>query len=729
MTNAPTTSLDVGPGKLEITKTACENPTLDTDSGHERTSSSSASNCSEEQFYQDQDQTDCFEDASDVLEAANQKLECQLAGRRSPEKHTNGDVCHMEAERAELKFRLEETREILRLALSNQFVKAIDLCADRAKNELYAGLAHATLSFLRAALTIEQADLKAAIDSINQSFEVSQSKRRPVSTASMVMRLLYKPNYNSYTDDEIHAELVNAESMLLLSLISFLADQSVLCLVRGAFRIRACYQRYKECHYILENRTEWASDEARRHFESGVRMGLGIFNLLMSYLPRRVLKFLEYVGFSGSRSVGVSELDRSISLDDGLRSVFSALVILTYHSYVENLFGLGHYDRSKVEHLNETFLGHYPDSAFFLLFLGRYHQMQGNLMEAISSFERCCQVQQDWKQFHSICHWEIMWCYASQMDWPKAAHYANMLRQHSKWSPSSYQYQYGTFLYAQLIEDERAGLIERESSEFLRRQEEIVEIIQKVPSLRIRYAGKTIPADKFAITRSEKFCRQNGRLSLPALEFLYIWNIFCTLKNSPKQVGALLERIDSEIEFIQKQQAAGTRDGDLADSEPSASSNGCQAETVPETATPVASSTSESQGDRNIIMDSVEAECWTDDLCLMHLLRGMCLKQLDRYQEAEEAFMEIMIREQDICIDKFLAPHAAMELATLNLHLKQYECSRQWIKTARHNYTGYLMETIVHFRLHAASRVIRNEQQLNELENSQNSCVSNDANP
>lgn len=75
--------------------------------------------------------TDCFEDASDVLEAANQKLECQIAGKRSPEKHTNGDVCQMEAERAELKFRLEETREILRLALSNQFVKAIDLCADR----------------------------------------------------------------------------------------------------------------------------------------------------------------------------------------------------------------------------------------------------------------------------------------------------------------------------------------------------------------------------------------------------------------------------------------------------------------------------------------------------------------------------------------------------------------------------------------------------------------------
>jgi tetratricopeptide (TPR) repeat protein len=570
----------------------------------------------------------------------------------------------------------------------------------RAKHELYAGLAHATLSFLRAGFTIEQADLKSAMDSINQSFEVSQSKRRQCSTASMVMRLIYKPNYNSYTDDEIHAELVNAESMLMLSLISFIADQSVLCLVKGAFRIRSCYQRYKECLYILETRTQWSSPEARRHFESGVRMGHGIFNLLMSYLPRRVLKFLEYVGFSGSRTVGVDELDKSINLDDGLRSVLSALVILTYHSYVENLFGLGHYDDLKVEQLNNNFLGHYPDSAFFLLFLGRYHQMQGNLDKAIENFERCCQVQQDWKQFHSICHWEIMWCYASQMNWPKAAHYADLLRQHSKWSPSSYQYQYGTFLYAQLIEDERAGRLERSSPEYQRRAAEIRAIIEKVPSMRIRYAGKTIPADKFAITRSEKFLRQGGRLALPALEFLYIWNIFCTLRNCHKQVGEIIARIDSEIEFIRKQRDAAT-----GAECPKAESGSLQQ--------------SATTGDQQ---QHEQSECWTDELCLMHLLRGMCLKQMGRHQEAERAFMEIIEQEQHIHSDKFLAPHAAMELATLNLHLKQYEPARRWIKSARHQYTGYLMETIVHFRLHAAMRVIRNEEHQDEQETSQSGC-------
>lgn len=551
-------------------------------------------------------------------------------------------------------------------------------------------MAHATLSFLRAALTLEQADLQAALASINQSFEVSQRQKRPVSAASMVMRFLYKPNYNAYTDDEIHAELVNAESMLMLSLISFLADQSVLCLVRGAFRIRACYQRYKECLYILDTRDTWRSQTARIHFESGVRMGHGIFNLLMSYLPRRVLKFLEYVGFSGSRTIGVDELDRSIELGDGLRSVFSALVILTYHSYVENIFGLGQYDDAKVEQLNNTFLGHYPDSAFFLLFLGRYHQMQGNLEQAIRDFEKCCQVQLDWRQFHSICHWEIMWCYACQMDWKRAAHYADLLRQHSKWSPASYQYQYGTFLYAQLLDEQRAGLISEKSDEYCQRMAEIRAIIEKVPSLRIRYAGKTIPADKFAITRSLKFCQENNRLSLPSLEFLYIWNIFSTLKSNPGRVERLLSCIDSEIEYINKsiEFESGER-WEKGEKDEDEDEEGC--------------------ADERRLMDN---------LCLMYLLKGMCLKHLNRFEEAEKTFASVIEHEHQIVVDKFLVPHSAMELAILNMHLKRYDTAKHWIKLARHNYTGYLMETIVHFRLHAASRIIRHEQQQRSLEDS-----------
>lgn len=569
----------------------------------------------------------------------------------------------------------------------------------RADRELYAGLAHATLCFLKADLTLEPSDIQEAVASINRSFEVSNQQRRKSSTASMMMRLIYRPNYNAYSDDQCHAELVHAESLLLLALISFVSDQSLLCLVKGALRIRTCYQRYKECQYILETRKTWSSEEAKRHFESGVRLGHGIFNLLMSYLPRRVLRFLEYVGFSGNRQIGIEELDRSVELMDGLRSVFSALVILTYQTYIESLFGLGSYDSKKVKHLKDSFLGQYPNSAFFLLFQGRYHQMAGELDKAIESFELCVKAQDDWKQFHSICHWEIMWCHAVQMDWIKAANYADLLRKSSKWSQASYTYQYGTFLYSQLVEDERAGRCKVESEEHTRRLQEVRAIIEQVPELRIRYAGKTIPAEKFAITRSAKFLKQKNRLSLPALEFLYVWNIFTILKNSPAQVEKLLDRVEQEISYIETKLEVQNRSDNNKD-------------TVNEE-----EEEEEEEREEDAKSEDEQTDHWIEDLCFMFLLKGMCLKQLKRLDEAELSFDKILDYEDQIKVDTFLVPHTLMELAVLKLDKDDYVKTRELAKKARNDYTGYLLETMVHFRLHAANRIARQEQQ-NELANS-----------
>ena len=47
---------------------------------------------------------------------------------------------------------------------------------------------------------------------------------------------------------EIHAELCYAEALLMTALLTFLEDQSLVNLVRGAFRIRTCHQSYK---YVL----------------------------------------------------------------------------------------------------------------------------------------------------------------------------------------------------------------------------------------------------------------------------------------------------------------------------------------------------------------------------------------------------------------------------------------------------------------------------------------------
>ncbi|CAH3115638.1 unnamed protein product [Pocillopora meandrina] len=53
-----------------------------------------------------------------------------------------------------------------------------------------------------------------------------------------------------------------------------------------------------------------------------------------------------------------------------------------------------------------------PKGAIFLYYAGRIKQVQGKLDEATKSHNDSIAVQSEWKQFHHICYWELMWCYS-----------------------------------------------------------------------------------------------------------------------------------------------------------------------------------------------------------------------------------------------------------------------------------------------------------------------------
>ena len=57
----------------------------------------------------------------------------------------------------------------------------------------------------------------------------------------------------------------------------------------------------RTCWEILENRNWTEDDKFKSHFEGGVQLGVGTFNLVMSLLPPRITKLLQFIGFTGSR--------------------------------------------------------------------------------------------------------------------------------------------------------------------------------------------------------------------------------------------------------------------------------------------------------------------------------------------------------------------------------------------------------------------------------------------
>lgn len=62
-------------------------------------------------------------------------------------------------------------------------------------------------------------------------------------------------------------------------------------------------------------------------------MGVGTFNLMISLLPARVIRLLEFIGFSGNKQIGINDLKIGHQMD-GIRKVLCVMTLLAYNLIV-----------------------------------------------------------------------------------------------------------------------------------------------------------------------------------------------------------------------------------------------------------------------------------------------------------------------------------------------------------------------------------------------------------
>uniref|UniRef100_A0A663E646 Tetratricopeptide repeat domain 39A n=1 Tax=Aquila chrysaetos chrysaetos TaxID=223781 RepID=A0A663E646_AQUCH len=494
----------------------------------------------------------------------------------------------------------------------------------RTKDSMYHALTYATILEMQAMMTFDPQDILNAGNTMKeaQCFLIT----------FCLIDLFSSPLH--VTLEEIHAEICYAECLLQRAALTFLQVWISVWLFVGGEK----YTTYRELDSLIQS-PHYVKGENHLHFEGGVKLGVGAFNLTLSMFPARILRLLEFVGFSGNKEHGLLQLQEGAS-SYSFRSVLCTMLLLCYHTFMTFVLGTGKGNVEEAERLLKPYLARYPKGAIFLFFAGRIETLKGNIDAAVDRYEECCEAQQYWKQFHHMCYWELMWCFTYKRQWKMAFFYADLLSKENTWSKATYIYMKAAYL-SMFGPDDCSPFGDSE-----------VELFRIVPSLKLKIAGKSLPTEKFAIRKARRYLSSNPiPLPVPPLEMMYIWNGYAVIGKCPNLTEGMLETLIEAEEALARSSAT---------------------------------------------------ELLADDQCVIKLLKGLCLKHLGKISEAEDHFNYIYLNEKKIKYDHYLIPNALLELAILYLDQGRREEAIKLLEKAKQNYKNYSMETRTHFRIQAA---------------------------
>uniref|UniRef100_A0A8C8GQU2 Tetratricopeptide repeat protein 39A n=1 Tax=Oncorhynchus tshawytscha TaxID=74940 RepID=A0A8C8GQU2_ONCTS len=491
---------------------------------------------------------------------------------------------------------LEECMEALDLFLNNHFSESLDKLRPRAKESMYHALIYATVLEMQAMMTFQQDDIVNAGNTMKSAQEVCQRFRRK--TPSNIKQL-----------QALHADACYAECLLQRAALTFLQDENMVSFIKGGIKVRNSYLIYKELHTFIQSNSSLQGPN-HIHLEGGVSFGIGAFNLTLSMFPPRLLKVLEFAGFSGDKEYGLSQLNDGATTNN-LRSMLCALLLLCYYTFLTFILGTGEGDVADAEKLLKPFRLRYPQVS------DTPPPQALTQPKAVVLFEDGCKAQQQWKQFHHMCYWELMWCFTYKCVWRMAYFYADLLSNESRWSKA------------------------RECA-----------VVLQVSTFKQKIAGKSPPTEKFAIRKARRYKASCPvRLPVPVLEMMYMWNGFSMISKRPELTEGMLQTL-------------------------------VEAE--------------------RILLESPANEYSMDDRCVIHLLKGLCLKNQGHIRAAEECFNKVYNSEKKIKFDHYLVPNALLELSVVYIDTGRKEEAIKLLVKAKTNYKEYSMESRTQFRIHAA---------------------------
>ena len=523
-----------------------------------------------------------------------------------------------------------EAREGVTLLFNSRLHAAEQLFLTKSESDPLAALGLGLVAFLQAVLSMDQVAISSAIDKLTKAHTLA-APHTTGSAEGFVSNLFWKPKI---TSESVAHDLISADSLAMSALLQLL-QEGYLSSMKAALSLRTSNGLYKQAQEFLKLNPQDEADPL--DLNDGVGFGIGMFNLVLSLLPEKVLAVAEYFGFSGDRALALNVL-QSCHAKGGLRSPLASLLLLTYHTVLASFFCLPDASLQEADAVFKASLQRYPQGALFLWMGGKAERLRCNLPGAILQYEDALKAQakadaeandaKGSKQFNELCYYEIGWCELNSRRYAQAHAQFNRLMNESAWSKASNAY----FAAVCLLEDGKST--------------EAAALFAVIPKLLSESGGKS-ELEVFVARRVRRFLEKKKafpeplRLFQPGLELIYLWNGFAELKGTSQEILAKIEAFEEQ----------GTKQEAYSD----------------------------------------------DDRAMLVLLKAAALRAQGRSDEAK-ALLEKLSQDTHEK-EKYLAPFAHYDLAMIHLEAGDLEKAEKEAKAAKNTASGYDFETRLHFRI------------------------------
>lgn len=302
---------------------------------------------------------------------------------------------------------LEDARWMMKEFLNGKFQTISEHCKKRAHISFFHEAGSALFDFLDSFLALDKEKLNQALASMRKAGERANSYRRKTG----IVGYLVRGDFTNYTDTELHAELIFAVTELMTGLLIILADQTIYGAVNACIKAKSSYSSFKNCEYALEDKLEWESEKSRQNLEAGTCLGIGGFDLILSFCPTVVTRILDYVGFNSDRLEALAKLKRCIENQDTIFFEICAISMTVYHAFLSYFYGIGELNVPFFDLCSQRWNISQTNIEIINVGRGSRDLVMGKPDAAIEYFNATLSgtSKLSYPQLNYVCYWQLTW--------------------------------------------------------------------------------------------------------------------------------------------------------------------------------------------------------------------------------------------------------------------------------------------------------------------------------